>query len=143
MNPTTASSPHPTDSELQLLKVLWKHSSKGPLSVREVLGHLNSEVGYTTVLKLLQIMLTKGLVTRDESERSHRYRAALPQAATEGGLVGDLLHRLFDGSARQLVQAAIETEHIDAEELGQIERLIRNAKKRSQRTVAAAKKERT
>jgi len=122
----------PTDSELRLLKVLWRHGTDQPLSVRQVLGQLDTGVGYTTVLKLLQIMLAKGLVVRDESERSHRYAAAAPRSAIEGGLLGDLVQRLFDGSATKLVQAAIDNEEIDAEELDQIAHLISNARRQSE-----------
>ncbi len=138
---TSPEPPRPTETELRLLKVLWQHEPSGPLSVRDVLGHLDSDVGYTTVLKILQIMFAKGLVVRDESERSHRYAAALPRIAVEGGLLGDLLQRLFDGSATQLVQAALDTEHIDADELADIERLIRNARRRSQNKDTRSPKE--
>src|ERR1044071_5281626 len=91
--------PRPTDAELEILKVLWK---RGAGTVREVFEALNASkrTGYTTVLKLMQIMAEKGLVTRDESARAHRYAPALEEGETQRRLVGDLLRKAFDGSAR-------------------------------------------
>src|ERR671916_2881108 len=94
--------PRPTDAELEILKVLWR---RGPCTVREVFETLGEtkQTGYTTVLKFMQIMSEKGLVRRDESERAHRYEAAIPEEETQRQMVGDLLHKAFDGSARKLV----------------------------------------
>jgi predicted transcriptional regulator len=93
----TKDPPHPTQSELEILSVLW---DAGPSTVREVLQTLEARrpTGYTTVLKLLQIMTEKGLVRRDERERAHRYAPRLPRERTEQQIVGDLLDRAFGGS---------------------------------------------
>jgi predicted transcriptional regulator len=113
----------PTDGELLILNVLWR---RGPSTVRQVHEELAPErdTGYTTTLKLLQIMHEKGLVRRDTSERSHVYEAACGEAATKRGVVGDLLDRVFEGSARQLVMRALEAGKVSADELRQIRRLI-------------------
>lgn len=115
--------PRPTDGELEILKVLWQ---RGPSTVREVfeaLGEVKT-TGYTTVLKLMQIMSEKGLVTRDETERAHRYAAALAEDQTQRQLVGDLLRRAFDGSAKKLVLQALSSERASAEELTEIRRML-------------------
>src|SRR5215218_311244 len=92
----------PTNSELEILRVLWQ---RGPSTVREVYETINKVkvTGYTTVLKLLQIMTEKGLVRRDEEQRAHVYEARLAQGETQRQLVGDLLERAFDGSAAKLL----------------------------------------
>ncbi len=117
--------PRPTDLELSLLQVLWQH---GPASVREVFQHFNegreSEAGYTTVLKMLQIMTDKGLVERDDSSRPQIYSPRLTQAETQQQLIGDLLERAFGGSAKQLVMRALETRAASDEELTEIERVL-------------------
>lgn len=115
--------PLPTDAELGILQVLWH---RGASTVREVLEELSREktVGYTTALKLLQIMHEKGLVERDESERSHRYTAAVAEQATEGRLVGDLIDRGFEGSTGRLVLRALASRRASREELAEIRRLI-------------------
>jgi len=115
--------PQPTDGELLILNVLWR---RGPSTVRQVHEELAPErdTGYTTTLKLLQIMHEKGLVRRDTSERSHVYEAACGEAAVKRGVVGDLLDRVFEGSARQLVMQALEAGKVSADELRQIRRLI-------------------
>ena len=94
--------PRPTEAELAILRVLW---SEGPCTVRTIQQVMSREqpTGYTTVLKLLQIMTGKGLVVRDESKRSHVYRASRHEARTQKQLVGDLLDRAFGGSAARLV----------------------------------------
>ncbi len=115
--------PRPTDAELEILKVLWR---RGPCTVREVFDSLSEskQTGYTTVLKLMQIMAEKGLVGRDETERAHRYEAALAEEETQRQLVGDLLRRAFDGSAKRLVMQALSTERASAGELEEIRRLL-------------------
>ncbi len=115
--------PLPTDAELEILQVLWR---RGPSTVREVRGQLerDREVGYTTVLKLLQIMHGKGLVERDESQRSHRYSPAVAETATERRLVGDLIDRGFRGSPGRLVLRALAARKATPEELAEIRRLI-------------------
>ena len=115
--------PRPTDAELEILKVLWR---RGPSTVREVFETLgeNKVTGYTTVLKTMQIMADKGLVVRDESERAHRYEPAAPEDETQRRLVGDLLRKAFDGSAKKLVLQALSTERATASELDEIRRLL-------------------
>ena len=115
----------PTEVELAILQVLWRH---GPGSVREVLHRFNdgrgSEAGYTTVLKMLQIMTEKGLVERDDARRPQVYRARLSQEQTQQQLVSDLLERAFGGSAKQLVMRALATRKTSEAELTQIEKLL-------------------
>ena len=113
--------PLPTDAELAILRVLWAH---GSATVREVQDHLDSDQGYTTVLKHLQIMLDKGLVTRDESGRAHVYASTVDEADTQRRLVDDLLDRAFGGSAQQLVMRALSTEDVTRDELEQIRDLL-------------------
>jgi predicted transcriptional regulator len=111
----------PTDAELGILRVLW---ARGPSTVRQVAEQMGRETGYTTVLKLLQIMTEKRLVTRDESARTHIYQAAYTQDQTERQLVTDLLDRVFDGSAAKLVLQALASNKASPEELDQIKKLI-------------------
>ncbi len=115
--------PMPTDAELEILTVLWQ---RGLCTVREVHEQLSAsrEMGYTTVLKLMQIMAEKGLVRRDERQRAHVYEARLAQEQTQQQLVGDLLERAFDGSAMSLVMQALQTKRASAAELSQIRDLL-------------------
>jgi BlaI family transcriptional regulator, penicillinase repressor len=115
--------PMPTDAELEILTVLWQ---RGACTVREVHESLSEvrEMGYTTVLKLMQIMAEKGLVRRDERQRAHVYEARLAQEQTQRQLVGDLLERAFDGSAMNLVMQALQTTKASAAELSQIRNLL-------------------
>ena len=94
----------PTDAELAILTVLW---SRGPSTVRQIAEEMGREAGYTTILKLLQIMTEKRLVVRDEAARTHVYAAAYTQDQTQRQLVTDLLDRAFDGSAAKLVLQAL------------------------------------
>src|SRR3954468_21050147 len=121
--------PRPTDAELEILKVLWR---RGPSTVREVFEELTETRGtvYTTVLKLMQIMAEKGLATRDETERAHRYKAVLAEGETQSRLVGDLVRKAFDGSARKLVLHALSTERASAEELSEIRRIVDELEKK-------------
>ncbi len=116
--------PRPTDAELAILRVLWE---RGSSTVRDVHEELNSNrpTGYTTALKLLQIMTKKGLVNRDETHRTHIYQAALTEAQTQKQLVSDLLDRAFGGSAQKLVMQALATKKTSPEELAQIRRLLK------------------
>ena len=113
----------PTNAELDILRVLWR---RGPSTVREVHAALEHgpKVGYTTILKLLQIMVEKGLVTRDESARTHVYEARATESATQQRLVSDLLERAFGGSALGLVMQALSAKRPSAKELQQIRRLL-------------------
>ena len=113
----------PTDAELAILRVLWE---RGPSTVREVHEALppTRRVGYTTVLKLLQIMTEKRLVRRDETARAHVYQSSAPRAQTEGQLVGDLLERAFGGSAERLVMRALSSKKTSSAQLARIRRLL-------------------
>jgi Predicted transcriptional regulator len=116
--------PLPTDAELKILNVLW---SQGSSTVRDVMAHLDTDQEYTTVLKHLQIMHEKGLVSRDESGRAHVYSATRDEADTQRLLVEDLLDRAFSGSAESLVMRALSSEEISKEELDKIRDLIDRA----------------
>ena len=111
----------PTDAELGILNVLWE---RGPSTVRQVAEALGREAGYTTVLKLLQIMTEKGLVTRDEASRTHVYAAAFSEDQTQRQLVSDLLERAFGGSAAKLVLQALAANRSTPEELAEIRKLL-------------------
>jgi predicted transcriptional regulator len=115
--------PQPTPAELGILTILWR---RGPGTVREVHAALDSPVGYTTVLKLLQIMTTKGLVTRKESGRTHIYEAAMTEESTQRRMVSDLVDRAFGGSALRLVVQALSTKPATPEEREEIKRLLRD-----------------
>jgi len=131
-------STRPTDGELAILNVLW---DRGPSTVREVHEALAARKppggaagrsgaprpgarGYTSVLKVMQIMTDKGLLRRDEAERSHVYRPAVPRERTQRQIVGQLLDRVFGGSARTLVMHALSAKPTTPEELADIRRLI-------------------
>jgi predicted transcriptional regulator len=115
--------PRPTPAELEILAALWE---LGPATVREIQEHLDRQrpTGYTTVLKLLQIMTDKGLVRRDVRERAHRYAPTLPRERTEQQMVGDLLDRAFGGSASRLVMRALSSRQATPEELERIRTLL-------------------
>lgn len=122
--------PHPTEGELALLQVLWDHD--GPCTVRQVHEALSrtKDTAYTTVLKMLTIMADKGLVVRDESERSHRYAPAHPRPRVQQALVEDLMQRAFSGSALELVQRALDVRPSSPEDLDAMEALIAAARAR-------------
>ena len=113
----------PTDAEIAILGVLWR---RGPSTVREVHDALSPTqgTGYTTVLKLMQLMAQKGLVSRDESQRSHVYRAVSAEAQTQRRLVGDLMDRAFAGSAAQLVMRALSVKRASKGELEEIRHML-------------------
>jgi BlaI family penicillinase repressor len=111
----------PTDAELGILRVLW---TRGPSTVRQVAEDLGREAGYTTVLKLLQIMTEKQLVVRDEAERTHVYQAAYTEDQTQRQLVSDLLDRAFGGSAAKLVLQALAANKTSPDELAEIRKLL-------------------
>ena len=118
----------PTEAELAILQVLW---DRGPSTVRQVHDALSAarDTGYTTTLKLMQIMAGKGLVTRDESERTHVYAARLGRDETQRQLVADLLDRAFGGSAAALVMQALKSQPASAAEMAEIQRMIREYRK--------------
>ena len=113
----------PTESELELLRILW---DKQPATVREIYDALNTEraSGYTTVLKLMQIMTAKGLVVRDEANRAHVYRSSISQDAMQSKILKDLSVRLFSGSAAQLALHALAMEPASDTELDEILALL-------------------
>jgi len=115
--------PQPTAGELEILRVLWR---RGPATVHEVRDELprGDQLAYTTVLKLLQIMVEKQLAARDETERTHVYRAAVPEARVKRRLVSDLVDRAFDGSAMELVMQALSAKPATPEELKQLRALL-------------------
>jgi len=115
--------PLPTEAELEILRVLWK---RGPSTVREVFEELKQAkpVGYTTVLKFMQIMAEKGLVRRNEQNRTHIYSSMAPRESTQRQIVGDLLDRAFGGSATQLVMQALSAKRATPREIDQIRRLL-------------------
>ena len=115
--------PRPTDAEIEILKVLWRRGASTVREVFDALGEVKT-TGYTTVLKTMQIMSEKGLVTRDETERAHRYEAAFAEELTQRQMVGDLLRRVFDGSAKKLVLQALDAGKASPEELAEIRKLL-------------------
>src|SRR3954468_3823971 len=125
MNRTPA--PRPTDAELAILRILWDRGPSTVRQVHEVLGR-ERQAAYTTALKLLQIMTEKGLVERDERDRTHIYRARLGEEQTQRQLVRDLVDRAFGGSAMKLVMQALATRRASAEELKDIRKAIDSAR---------------
>ena len=114
--------PKPTPGELEILRVLW---ARGPSTVRDVQEALGAEqTGYTTALKLMQIMADKGLLTRDETARAHVYSAQAGEGDTQRQLVRELLDRAFGGSASKLVMQALATTRATPDELREIRQLI-------------------
>jgi len=117
----------PTESELEILRVLWE---KDTASVREVHEDLakSKEVGYTTTLKLMQIMHEKGLVKRDDSIKTHIYQAAVTKERTQKHLLGKMINTLFGGSSTELVLQALGNHKASPEELEEIQQLLNNLK---------------
>jgi predicted transcriptional regulator len=113
--------PRPTDAELAILRVLWE---RGASTVRDVHASLQDGTGYTSILKLMQIMTDKGLVVRDESQRAHVYSARVAQQKTQRQLVADLVDRAFGGSPAQLAMQALSTKKTSPEELAELRRLL-------------------
>lgn len=120
----------PTDVELEILQVLWQH---GPSTVRFVNDELNklrkTETGYTTTLKMLQLMTEKGLTNRDTSTRTHVYNAAITQEATQKKLVNRLMDTAFGGSAKKLVMQALGNKKTSKKELDEIKKMIDDLEK--------------
>ncbi len=113
--------PLPTDAEIAILAVLWR---QGASTVREVHDALGKDSGYTTTLKLMQLMFEKGLVVRNERYRSHLYQARAPKEQTQRQIAGDLIKRAFDGSAKSLVLGALAAEPASTQDLDEIRSLL-------------------
>jgi BlaI family penicillinase repressor len=115
--------PRPTDSELEILTVLW---SRGPSTVRDVHEIIvrSRPAQYTTILKLMQIMAEKGLVRRNEEQRAHVYEASRPQAETQRQLAGDLLQRAFGGSAKSMLMGALSARKASRKELAELKKFL-------------------
>jgi len=113
----------PTERELAILGILWE---LGPATVRQVNEAMdrNGATGYTTTLKLMQIMTEKGLLLRDDSQFKHIYRPAISEERTQNQLVDDLLDRAFAGSAEKLVMRALSAKKISTDELGKIRKML-------------------
>ncbi len=120
--------PRPTDAELEILRVLW---DQGPCTVRDVHTTLEQqrEIGYTTVLKFMQIMAAKGLVERDETARAHVYKARVAREQTQRQLIGHLLERAFGGSATKLMMQALSSSHASTEEIAQMRQMLTDFEK--------------
>ncbi|GAA3999957.1 BlaI/MecI/CopY family transcriptional regulator [Hymenobacter fastidiosus] len=129
--------PKPTESELEILQVLWQ---QGPATVRVVNDELSRrrDVGYTTTLKLLQLMLDKGLVLRDDDSRTHVYRAAVREEETQGLLLDRFVDAAFGGSAMKLVLQALGNRRTSKEELQQIRTLLNQMEDQKDSTDKAA-----
>jgi BlaI family penicillinase repressor len=121
--PPKPTTPTPTTSELEILHILW---SRWPSTVREVLESVNEKknLGYTGVLKFLQIMTAKGFVRRDETNRAHIYEARRPADQTKRQLATDVLQRVFSGSASQLMMHALAGHRASAEEIEELRRIL-------------------
>jgi predicted transcriptional regulator len=120
--------PRPTDAELEILRVLW---DLGPSTVRDVHTALERrrELGYTTVLKLMQIMTAKGLVERDETARAHVYKAGVAREQTQRQMVGHLMDHAFGGSAAKLMMQALSRHRASAEEIAHMRQMLADFEK--------------
>ena len=117
----------PSDAEFGILTVLWR---SGPSTVREVHEALAKDTGYTSTLKQMQLMNEKGLVRRSERYRSHLYEAAITREEAQARFAGDLMHRVFEGSARNLVLGALTAQRASAADLDEIRRMFDKFEKR-------------
>jgi BlaI family transcriptional regulator, penicillinase repressor len=118
---TIRQSKKPTNAEIAILRVLW---SRGPSTVREVVQEMGCEAAYTTVLKLMQNMTDKRLVRRDETSRTHVYAAADPEEQMQRRLVGDMVEKVFNGSAAKLIMQALAAAKTSPQELAEIRKLL-------------------
>ena len=118
----------PTESELEILQVLWQ---KKAATVRDVHDELSKmrDIGYTTALKLLQIMFEKGLVTRDDSSKTHIYMPAVTREKTQKQIVGKMINTLFSGSSTELVMQALGNQKTSEKELDEIQKMLDNLRK--------------
>lgn len=121
---TTTPPPHPTSAELSLLRILWHLGPSDAKQVYEALSLERADASYATVLRQLQLMHGKGMLTRDESQRPQRYAPALAQEKIQTSLLKDLISKVFSGSGKALVLAALK-EHVSADERAEIEKILR------------------
>lgn len=115
--------PEPTESEVEILQILWQKGSATVREVHEVL-ETKKDVGYTTTLKLMQIMVEKGIVDRDTSKRIHIYKPLIPQSSVENNLINKLRQKIFRGSASRLVIGALSSEPVSEQELEEIREFL-------------------
>jgi BlaI family penicillinase repressor len=129
MKPTSRQLPRPTEGELELLRILWQ---KGPATVRDLHEEVNRTraLGYTSVLKLLQIMTEKGLVEREVAGKAHIYQASATELATQDQILRDMSQRLFSGSAAKLAMHALSMEPVNDRELEELRTLIERKRQR-------------
>ncbi|MBK8503947.1 MAG: BlaI/MecI/CopY family transcriptional regulator [Saprospiraceae bacterium] len=121
----TLNSQKPTEAELEILQVLWQQRSSTVRDVNDRIKEQKPDVGYTTTLKLMQIMTEKGLVSRDTTNRQHIYVAAIPESDVKEGMVRSVIDRLFQGSSKNLIMHALGREETTAQELVEIKKLIK------------------
>ena len=117
----------PSDAEFGILTVLWRC---GPSTVREVHEALAKDTGYTSTLKQMQVMHEKGLLRRSERSRSHVYEAAVTREEAQARFAGELMHRVFEGSARNLVLGALTAQRASSEDLDEMRRMLDEFEKR-------------
>jgi predicted transcriptional regulator len=122
--------PPPTDAELEILRVLWDRGASTVREIHDVVSR-TKPIGYTTVLKQMQVMHQKGLLSRSERFRSHVYEAARSRTQTQRQLATSILHQVFDGSARGLLQSALGGRKVDAAELQEIRTLLEQYERRA------------
>lgn len=116
--------PRPTDGELEILGILWRTGNATVREVHEAMCRTKPSTGYTTVLKLMQIMADKGLVTRDEKSKAHVYRARVPQEQTQRQLLREMVDRVFGGSAARLMMQALSSTKATPDEIAEIRRML-------------------
>jgi predicted transcriptional regulator len=124
----TTNLPKPTAAELELLRLIWQLEPATAKQVHQAALKERPEMAYATVLRLMQIMHTKGLLNRDESQRSHIYSAAQAQDSLQTNLLKDLIHKAFSGSAKDLVMAALRG-HVSQEERDEIQQFLHGDEK--------------
>ena len=122
----------PTAAELEILSIIWERETATVREVQEILNERSKPTGYTTVLKMLQIMDEKNLVERDKANRAHVYRAKIKQDDTGKQMLRDVMEKVFGGSALRLVQQVLETETTSKEELKEIRKMIREAERKGE-----------
>lgn len=127
-DPLAAAPPQPTERELDVLQVLWRRGPSTPRQVLDALGDRH-EAGYTSLQKIMTIMLDKGLVERRSVGRAHRYRALVPREAVRRSLAGDLLERAFGGSVAALLQSALAARPASADEREAVAALLADAER--------------